>query len=108
MYKLKRAEISQNDLLRTYLSIIRPTVEYACSVWQTNLPGYLSDGIKVVQKRALGPMYPGVSYSEAMGKSKVENLFDRREELCTKYFTSLKCKDHKFHHFIPHVCAIPT
>ncbi len=37
LYQLKRAGVSQKDLLRVYLSVIRPVVEYACPVWHTNL-----------------------------------------------------------------------
>ena len=33
LYQLKRAGISQNDLVKSYVSIIRPVLEYACPVW---------------------------------------------------------------------------
>ncbi len=51
--------------------------------WHTNLLGYmyLSDGIEVVQKRAPWTACPDVSYSEAMEKSNVRTLCDRREQL---------------------------
>jgi hypothetical protein len=45
IYQLKRAGINQNNLIRIYVSVIRPVVEYACPVWQTYLPKYLSDNI---------------------------------------------------------------
>ena len=45
IYQLKRACINQNDLIRIYVSVIRPAVEYACPVWHTNLPKYSSDNI---------------------------------------------------------------
>ncbi len=32
LYQLKRAGVSQSDLLRVYFSVIRPVVEYACPV----------------------------------------------------------------------------
>ncbi len=107
LYQLKRAGVSQRDLLRVYLSVIRPVVEYACPVWHTNLPGYLSDSIEVVQQGALRTIYPGVSYSEAMEKSSMQTLFDRREELCKKYFTGLKRQDHKLHHLLPPSRSVP-
>ena len=53
IYQLKRAGINQNDLIRIYVSVIRPVVEYACPVWHTNLPKYLSDNIEIIQKRCL-------------------------------------------------------
>ena len=31
------------DMRRVYVSVIRPVLEYACPVWQTSLPMYLSD-----------------------------------------------------------------
>ncbi len=102
----KRAGVRQKDLLRVYLSVIRPVVEKACPVWHTNLSGYLSDSIEMAQKRALGIIYPGVSYSEAMEKSNMQTLFDRRE-LCRNYFTGLKCQDHKLHHLLPPSRNVP-
>ena len=45
LYQLKRAGISQLDLVKMYVSVIRPVLEYACPVWSTNLPKYLSDAI---------------------------------------------------------------
>ena len=38
LYQLKRADISQNDLVKIYVSIIRPVLEYSCPVWSTSLP----------------------------------------------------------------------
>ena len=45
IYQLKRAGIGQCDLVRIYISVIRPVVEYACPAWHTNLPKYVSDTI---------------------------------------------------------------
>ena len=47
LYQLKRAGISQLDLVKIYVSVIRPVLEYACPVWSTNLPKYLSDAIEM-------------------------------------------------------------
>ena len=33
IYRLKRAGIGQCDLVRIYISVIRPVVEYACPAW---------------------------------------------------------------------------
>ena len=50
LYQLKRAGITQKDLVSVYVSVVRPVLEYACPVWHTNLPQYLSDNIEVIQK----------------------------------------------------------
>ena len=38
MYHLKRSRISQTDLVKVYMCIVRPVLEYACPVWHTYLP----------------------------------------------------------------------
>ena len=45
LYQLKRAGIRQTDLVNEYVSVVRPVLEYACPVWHTNLPKYLSENI---------------------------------------------------------------
>ena len=53
LYQLKRAGISQSDLVTVYLSVVRPVLEYACPVWHTNLQQYLSDNIETIQKKSI-------------------------------------------------------
>ena len=38
LYQLKRAGITQKDLVSVYVSVVRLILEYACPVWHTNLP----------------------------------------------------------------------
>ena len=57
IYQLKRASINQDDLIRIYVSVIRPVVQYACPVWYTNLPKYLSGNIEIIHKRCLKTIY---------------------------------------------------
>ena len=64
--QLKRAGINQSDLVSLFLSIVRPVLEYACPVWQTNLPTYLSDSIELIKKRATKSIYPGQSYADML------------------------------------------
>ncbi|KAK2188935.1 hypothetical protein NP493_119g04018 [Ridgeia piscesae] len=66
LYQLKRAGITQKDLVSVYVSVVRPVLEYACPVWHTNLPQYLSDNIEVIQKRALKCIFPGLGYAEIL------------------------------------------
>ena len=63
LYQLKRAGVNQADLITIYISVVRPVVEYACPVWNTNLPIYLSDNIEMIQKRAVRAIFPGMSYT---------------------------------------------
>ena len=59
LHQLNRAGITQKDLVSVYVSLVRPVLEYACPVWHTNLPQYLSDNIEVIQQRALICIFPG-------------------------------------------------
>ena len=79
MYQLKRAGISQSDLVTVYLSVVRPVLEYACPVWHTNLQQYLSDNIETIQKRALRCIFRGASYAEILSNVGLQTLKDRRD-----------------------------
>ena len=48
---LKRCGIPQSSLVKVYLSLIRPVLEYAVTVWQ-NLTQALACSLENVQKRA--------------------------------------------------------
>ena len=95
--QLKRAGIRQCDLLRVYVNVIRPVLEYACPVWHKSLPMYLSDHIETIQKRCLRTIFPGYSYDEARSISNLPTLFERRTKLCQSYFRKMQNADHKLH-----------
>ena len=84
LYQLKRAGIGQLDLVTVYISVVRPVLEYACPVWHTNLPKYLSDSIELIQNRSLKFIFPGKSYN-----------YIRRDVLCMKYFAEIQGSAHK-------------
>ena len=44
---LRRARVSQSNILKIYLSTVRPVLEYAVPVWQ-DIPAYLSKSIERV------------------------------------------------------------
>ena len=89
LYQLKRAGISQLDLVTVYISIVRPVLEYACHVLHTNLPKYLSDSIELIQTRALKSIFPGKSYNDILSDIGLRTLRERREVLCMKYCTEI-------------------
>ena len=82
IYQLKRAGINQNDLIRIYVSVIRPVVEYACPLWHTNLPKYLSDNIEIIQKRCLKTIFLGYQYENILQMVNLPKMHRRRDELC--------------------------
>ena len=94
LYQLKRGGISQRELVQIYIAIIRPVLEYACPVWNTCLPLYLSEAIETIQKRALRSIYPGMHYNDILMLLKLPRLKERRDGLCKTYFDRLKSNIH--------------
>ena len=101
LYQLKRAGISQNDLVKIYVSIIRPVLEYACPVWSTSLPTYVSDAIEMIQKRVLRSIHPGLQYDDILVLVGLQSLKKRRDNICKPYFNRLKRNTHRLNHLIP-------
>ena len=95
LYQLKHAGITQKDLFSVYVSVVRPVLEYACPVWHTNLPQYLSDNIEVIQKRALKCIFSGLGYAEILRRVNLDTLNVRRDSICQKYFDNIKVGTHR-------------
>ena len=91
--------------MEVYLTTVRPVLEYAVPVWQA-IPGFLSDIIESVQKRALKIIYPAAeTYSEALHLANLSTLSDRRDHLCSKYMDRMKQDDHPLSHLLPKLVA---
>ena len=97
---MKRAGVHCDDLLRIYLSVIRPVVEYACQVWHTCLPDYLSNDLEAVQKRALQCIFPQMNYRDVLNLYGLPSLSERRDIICDKYFDKILENDHKLNHLV--------
>ena len=76
-------------------------LEYACPVWHTNLPKYLSENIELVQKRALKAIFPGESYSDILNNIGIGTLKERRDYICDKYFRNMQDSSNKLNHLLP-------
>ena len=71
---LRRAGVDQASMLKIYTSSVRSLLEYAVPVRQS-IPGYLSDKIESIQKRALNIIFPSAdSYSDAFDLARMKNL----------------------------------
>ena len=101
---LSRINVPSADLLTIYLSLVRSILEYACPVWHTNLPQYLSDKIEHVQKRAFRIIYPWCGYEDALGIAQSPRLIDRRQILCRKTFKKIQEPTSKLLHLLPPLC----
>ena len=98
---LSRINVPSVDLLTIYFSLVRSILEYACPVWHTNLPQYLSDKIEHVQKRAFRIIYPGRRYDDALSIAQCPRLTDRRQILCCKTFKKIQEPTSQLHYLLP-------
>ena len=88
-------------MLKVYLAIIRPILEYTVLVWRA-ITEYLSQKIESIQKRALKIIKPGEeSYEELLRLFNVEKLQSRREKLCKQYMGKIKSPNHQLNTLIP-------
>ena len=100
--QLKRAQLTAKDMLLFYITCIRPTIEYACQVFHTGLPQYLSDDLESLQKRALRIIYPDLSYNEALNALDLTTLFERRQILNDRLFKEIvEDSSHKLNNLLP-------
>lgn len=101
--QLKRAKVPTNDLLSFYTTCIRPVAEYACSVFHTALPQYLSDQLERLQKRALRIISNNeLSYRQALQVFSIPTLYARREAIGNSMFQEISNNNnHKLHSLLP-------
>ncbi len=59
--QLKQARVSVEDIVRIFVSVVRPKLEYACPVWHTSLTEENSDLNESIQKRVIRMLSPNIS-----------------------------------------------
>ena len=55
----------------------------------TCIPSYLSDKIEKLQRRALRILYPEITYKEALTRTSLPRLDERRNVLCAQTFENI-------------------
>ena len=101
--QLKCAKVPTNDLLSFYTTCIQPVAEYACPVFHTALPQYLSDQLERLQKRALHIISNNeLSYRQALDVSSIPTLYARREAIGNSMLQDIcNNNNHKLHSLLP-------
>ena len=90
LVQFKRAEVPSQELVQFYVACIQSILTYACQVYHNALPEYLSLSLERIQKRAKCIIYGyDLSYKEALAKSGLSNLYQRRSELCQTFFNTI-------------------
>ena len=98
---LRRAGVASLSILKVYLTIIRPVLEYAVPVWQS-ITSILSDKLETIQKRALKIIFPPAETClEALQLAGINNLADRRIIICKKHMSKIKRTNYPLHALLP-------
>ena len=98
---LKRAGASTDTLVNVYKASIRPTMEYACPAWHTNITRAHSLLLESIQKKSLKIVFPESDYTSALDCSKLPTLHDRREDLCRTFFSGMLDPSHRLNTLLP-------
>ena len=100
--KLKSFRASREDMLRVWVSYLRPICEYAAPLWHSSISVAESSKIESIQKRALKIILGGdfTSYSDALENLKIPSMYQRRKSLCLKFGNSI-LTSLKFRYLLP-------
>ena len=88
---LKKASISQADLIKLYKSLVLPVLDYTSVVYHSMLNQKQELELENLQKLALKVIYgvTGVSYVSLLERSSLPSLKDRRITMLDKFITKL-------------------
>ena len=74
------------NLLKVYLTVILPSVEYCSEIYSSLIPSYLSDKLESVQKQCMKIIYGwNINYQEMVDDGTIQTLASRREEACLRF-----------------------
>ena len=78
---LQAALWQADDLYHFYTTVIRPILEYACSVWYSSLTVEHSNRIEAIQKRAFRIIFGSFDYFDFCSRNGLSTLYERRDLL---------------------------
>ena len=98
---LRRAGVEKEKLVIIYTSLIRPIIEYALQMYHHLLSNEQSEKIESLQRNALKIILrPWVSYREALQRTGIRRLSDRRTDICVK-FAKKTLANPRYAHWFP-------
>ena len=83
---LKNSGFTSEELVRVFITIIRPVFEYAVVVYHSSITDEQDEDLENLQNKALKMIFgPGTSAREMRRQAGIETLRARREHLCDKF-----------------------
>ena len=98
---LKRALVSNHNILKIYLAMIRSILEYACPVWHSSLTKTEMDRLESIQRRVTQILYPDQSYEQSLSTLGIPTLQQQWEEFSKTFFTHMMDPSHRLHCLLP-------
>jgi len=86
MKQLRKAGVSQDDLMFYYQSVVRPVLEFACPCWHLNLTKEQTKQLEDVQRRALQVIFSNIPYDKVRRTHNIPTLAERRVDLSRTFF----------------------
>ena len=102
---LKKCGLTDRQLILVYCGIIRSVLKYASPTW-AGLTQYLSHQIESIQKRALKITFPSLRYEDALKKSDLILLRQRREDACITFLKLSYSSSDLLRSLVPRVAHI--
>ena len=98
---LKNSGFNEDELVRVYVTMIRPVAEYDCVVYHSSLTDQQDEVLDRLQNQVLKCVYgPGISGRKMCAMAGLDTLRKRCEDICDKF--AAKCsKDPRFEHWFP-------
>ena len=86
LLKMKKAGLSQRDLIQCYKTLIRPVVEYVVPVWHSLITAEQAAELERQQTQALRNIFgPGMSAVRMREAADIDTLYLRRKKMCLKF-----------------------
>ena len=104
---LKNGGVDEKTLVAVYSSVIRSVIEYAVPVYHHMLTGEQSERLERLQRQTLKMVYGfDVSYSEALRRSGLTTLAERRAEIVRKFVVKVS-NNERYDRWFPLLEAAP-
>ena len=96
---LRHAGTTTRHLLKFYITLIQPGLEYAAPVWHPSITQTLSENIEWVQHASLHILFPELSYEQVMNRTGLLTLYAWQPQLCLR-FAHLQYHNPDFRHWL--------
>ena len=98
---LKRCSASVDGLINYYTAVIRPTIEYAGPVWQSELINNQRDRLESLQRRALKLISNSHDYELHCVIYDIEPIAVRLDNLARQFFHKICCSNDCGNYLLP-------